>query len=80
MAKVADVDYALGKEQAASEGFQEALKKLENLSIPAGDEARMLEKKVSLSSRDGVALFAAVLFLIFMLTIEPRMGNKILNV
>jgi hypothetical protein len=77
LAKVADVDYALGKEQAASEGFQEALKKLENLSIPAGDEARMLEKKVSFSSRDGLNLFAALLQIVFMLTTEPRMGSKL---
>ena len=62
MAKVADVDYALGKEQAASEGFQEALKKLENLSIPAGDEARMLEKKVSFSSRDMESIFLQLCF------------------
>lgn len=46
LAKVADVDFALGKENVATEGFQEALKKLENLKPPKTGEATMLEKKV----------------------------------
>jgi hypothetical protein len=62
LAKVADVDYALGKEQAANEGFQEALKKLENLSIPAGDEARMLEKKVSVFPPEMESIFLQLCF------------------
>ncbi|KAG0559288.1 hypothetical protein KC19_10G093800 [Ceratodon purpureus] len=45
LAKVADVDFALGKESIATEGFQEALKKLENLKPPKSGEAAMLEKK-----------------------------------
>jgi len=46
LAKVADVDFALGNESAAAEGFQEALKKLENLSLPKTVDTTMLEKKV----------------------------------
>lgn len=45
LAKVADVDFALGKENVATEGFQEALKKLENLKPPKTGEATMLERK-----------------------------------
>lgn len=46
LAKVADVDFALGNESAAAEGFQEALKKLENLSPSKTGDTTMLEKKV----------------------------------
>lgn len=46
LAKVADLDFALGKENVAIEGFQEALKKLENLKPPKTGGAVMLEKKV----------------------------------
>jgi len=46
LAKVADIDFALGNESAAAEGFQEALKKLENLSPPKIGDTTMLEKKV----------------------------------
>jgi tetratricopeptide (TPR) repeat protein len=45
LAKVADIDFALGNESAAAEGFQEALKKLENLSSPKIGDTTMLEKK-----------------------------------
>lgn len=50
LAKVADVDFALGNESAAAEGFQEALKKLENLSPPKSGDTTMLEKKVRCSN------------------------------
>lgn len=46
LAKVADVDFALGKESAATEGFQEALKKLEGLSPSKTGDNSALEKKV----------------------------------
>lgn len=46
LAKVADIDFALGNESAAAEGFQEALKKLENLSSPKIGDTTVLEKKV----------------------------------
>lgn len=46
LAKVADVDFAMGNESAAAEGFQEALKKLENLSSPKTGDTTILEKKV----------------------------------
>jgi hypothetical protein len=46
LAKVADVDFALDKENVGTEGFQKALKKLENLKPPKISEATMLEKKV----------------------------------
>lgn len=46
LAKVADVDVALGNESAASEGFQDALKKLQNLLPPKTADAASLEKKV----------------------------------
>ena len=51
LAKVADVDFALGKESVAKEGFQEALKKLENLKPPKTREAAILEKKVCYFSK-----------------------------
>lgn len=51
LAKVADVDFALGKESAATEGFQEALKKLEGLSpSKTGDNAALEKKRLSVMS------------------------------
>jgi hypothetical protein len=46
LAKVADVDRALGNESAACEGFQEAVKKLEGLSMPKNSENSALAKRV----------------------------------
>jgi len=45
LAKVADVDRALGNESAACEGFQEAVKKLEGLSMPKNSENSALAKR-----------------------------------
>ncbi len=52
LAKVADVDRALGNESAACEGFQEAVKKLEGLSMPKNSENSALAKRVMSSFKN----------------------------
>jgi hypothetical protein len=47
LAKVADVNRALGKEGSATEGFQEAVKMLETLPKPKLKEQILLEPRVS---------------------------------
>ncbi len=61
LAKVADVDRALGNESAACEGFQEAVKKLEGLSMPKNSENSALAKRVMSSFKKlskSVSLFS----------------------
>ncbi|KAG6554438.1 hypothetical protein Mapa_004355 [Marchantia paleacea] len=45
LAKVADVSRALGDETAGRKGFQEAVKSLEDISPPNGEDCPVLEKK-----------------------------------
>lgn len=62
LAKVADVDRALGNESAACEGFQEAVKKLEGLSMPKNSENSALAKRVMSSFKKlskSVSLFSS---------------------
>lgn len=46
LAKIADVDRALGKEDAALEGFKEGIQTLEGITFSEGSEDPTLEEKV----------------------------------
>lgn len=50
LAKVADVNRALGDEESATEGFQEAVKMLEGLPKPKAKDHVLLEPRVSYSA------------------------------
>ncbi|KAL3696286.1 hypothetical protein R1sor_010362 [Riccia sorocarpa] len=48
LAKVADVNRAMGSEDAGREGFQEAIKLLERFSSPKGEDSALEKKRLSI--------------------------------